>query len=394
MYARLCKPLKQHSFFIFGARGTGKSTLVRQFLAKERHLVIDLLLADDEERFGRYPQALKQEVDARRDEIDWVFIDEVQKAPKLLDIVHALIESAPTKHIHFALSGSSARKLKVAGANLLAGRSFVNELYPLTHIEMGDNFDIDCALNWGTLPKIAALSSDLERQEFLRAYGRTYVKEEIWDERLVQNLDPFRRFLEVAAQTNGTIVNFSNIAKDVGADDKTVKKYFEILADTFLGFYLEAYHRSIRKQQVSSPKFYLFDPGVKRALEGTMNIPVAPKTFAYGRAFEHFLLCECVRLNTYYRLDYKFSYLRTKDDVEIDLIVERPGQSTVLIEMKSAKLVDERDASALKILRGSFPDAEFQIWSQDSHSKMFDGIRAVHWTQGMQKVLVGLKSRN
>lgn len=389
MFNRSCNPLLTNSFLLFGPRGTGKSTLVATKLAGFRVLTIDLLNPDECERFDRHPQHLKAEVLALKDELDWVVIDEVQKIPKLMDVVHALIESPATRSIKFALTGSSARKLKLAGANLLAGRAFSNELYPLTAQEIGEQFSLDDALNWGTLPKIFHLDDDASRREFLRTYGRTYLKEEVWDERLIHNLDPFRKFLEIAAQTNGAILNYSNVCRQTGVDDKTVKKYFEILADTFLGFYLESYTRSVRTQQILSPKFYLFDPGVKRAMEGLLNVPVVPGTFGYGRAFEHFLLCECQRLNSYHRLDFKFSYLKTKTDLEIDLIVERPGQSTLLVEFKSSDNVSEQDAAVLNHFADDFPDAQLQVWSRDQRPKQFGRTKAVHWSEGLHALIAG-----
>lgn len=371
---------------MFGARGTGKSTFVLRTLPSDRTWVIDLLDADEFEHFVRSPEELAREASARLRGLDWILIEEVQKIPKLLDVVHSLMEHPETRHIKFALTGSSARTLKMAGANLLAGRAFVNEMYPFTHRELGNQFSMNVALNWGTFPKMASLQDDAAPKEYLRSYSRTYLKEEIWDERLVHNPDPFRKFIEVAAQTNGTIINFSRLAKQTSVDDKTVKKYFGILADTFLGFYLESYSRSVRVQQIQSPKFFLFDPGVKRAREGLLNAPVVPRTYGYGKAFEHFVLCECQRLNSYLRKDFKFSFLKTKSNLEIDLIIDRPGESTVVVEMKSTDTVTDDDASVIKQFVGDFPDAEFRIWSNDKRPKRFRDIRAVHWTDGLAEV--------
>ena len=157
----------------------------------------------------------------------------------------------------FIMTGSSARKLKKGGANLLAGRAFVFDLFPLSFLELKDKFDLEHALRWGTLPQIFQCNTDLERQQFLRAYAHTYLKEEIWEEHFIRQLDPFRRFLEVAAQCNGKIINFSNIARDVGVDKKTIQSYFSILEDTLIGFYLEPYQNSFRKRLSQKPKFYL-----------------------------------------------------------------------------------------------------------------------------------------
>ena len=199
VFLRLSKPLLSNSFFVFGARGTGKSTLVKGLLPSDKTLFIDLLRADDEDRFAKDPTSLISEIQGKLTHLEWVMIDEVQKIPKILDIVHHVMEAPATNHIKFALTGSSARKLKLAGANLLAGRAFVNDLYPLTHVELKEEFDLNSALNWGTLPKVANTREELSQGEFLRTYARTYLKEEVWDERLIHNLDPFRKFLEIAA---------------------------------------------------------------------------------------------------------------------------------------------------------------------------------------------------
>jgi predicted AAA+ superfamily ATPase len=359
---------------------------VRSLLSTSKCLIIDLLNVDLFENYLQNPQLLEAEIRAQADVLQWVFIDEVQKIPSLLDIVHGLMEDKKTKNIKFALSGSSARKLKVAGANLLAGRAFSNELYPFTSIELNELFDIDSALNWGTLPKIFELNDDDSKKEYLRTYGRVYLKEEVWDERLIHNLSPFRKFLEIAGQTSGMILNFSKIAKQTGVDDKTIKKYFEILVDTFLGFYLESYSESVRVQQISSPKFYLFDTGVKRSLEGLLNAPIVAGTYAYGRAFEHFIMCEAHRLNSYLRKDFKFSYLKTKSDLEIDLIINRPGQSKVLVEIKSTSQISDDDASTLNHFVDDFPGASFQIWSQDLRPKQFGHVKAVHWQDALRSL--------
>ncbi|HCU24010.1 MAG TPA: ATPase, partial [Deltaproteobacteria bacterium] len=176
-------------------------------------LWIDFLDPLQEDLFTRNPQELAAQIQAKGKNLSWVVLDEIQKVPKLLNVVHQLIESTPLK---FALTGSSARKLKRGAANLLAGRAFVNHLYPLLHQEMGEAFDLSKALRWGTLPKIPQFTADDEKKEYLRAYTLTYLKEEIAAEQIVRNLDPFRRFLPIAAQASGEILNFSNIARDVG----------------------------------------------------------------------------------------------------------------------------------------------------------------------------------
>jgi predicted AAA+ superfamily ATPase len=301
----------------------------------------------------------------------------------LLDVVHSAIETHGTR---FALTGSSARKLKRDSVNLLAGRAFVDHLFPLTSCELGDAFDLTRALHYGTLPGLLRFTSDEERKAFLRAYALTYLKEEVWAEQFIRKLDPFRRFLAVAAQCNGEILNYSNIARDIGADHKTVASYFEILEDTLLGFLLEPYHESVRKRQRQAPKFFFFDPGVARALSGTLNVELVSSTYGFARTFEHFVLLEIVRLSDYRQKDYRFSYLRTKDGAEVDLIVKRPGSRTALVEIKSSDHVDERDIRDLCRFLPDFPGAEAFCLSRDKARKRIGDVLAVPWQEGLEEL--------
>lgn len=382
MFNRLISPLKSNSFFIFGPRGTGKTTFLKGFLEGEKPLWIDLLDPKMEEEYSRSGGPLSYQSDALKD-FSWVVIDEIQKVPQLLNLVHHHIESSHTK---FALTGSSPRKLKKEGANLLAGRAFLNHLFPLTHIEMGDQFDLTQALHYGSLPRVAQFSTSQEKNEFLRAYAHTYLKEEIWAEHLIRQLDPFRRFLEVAAQTSGQIVNYSNVARDVGVETPTVQSYFAILEDTLLGILLEPYSHSVRKRQRHNPKFYLFDLGVKRAMERTLESSMTPGSYAFGLAFEHFVILEAHRLASYFRKDFRFFYLRTKDDAEIDLIVERPGMPIALVEIKATDNVDERATRILERFVRGFPKAEAYCFSQDPVKKRIDSVHAIKWDEGLREL--------
>ena len=384
MFHRLIKPLKSNSFFLFGPRGAGKTTFLRHFFDPDTTLWIDLLDPIEEDRLSLHPESLSEQIEAMMGEKEWVVLDEVQKVPRLLDVVHQRIEGGG--NIKFALTGSSARKLKRGSANLLAGRAFVYNLYPLTHLEMGDAFDEISALQWGTLPKVVQLNGDEEKMAFLRAYALTYLKEEVWSEQLVRNLDPFRRFLEVAAQCNGEVVNATNIARDVGVDPKTVQSYFTILEDTLLGFLLESHHSSVRKQQIKSPKFYFFDGGVKRALDRTLTQELIPNTYGFGRAFEHFVIGEAIRLGSYLGKDYRFSYLRTKDDAEIDLLVERPGMPTALVEIKSTTRVDERSTKTVERFLKDMPKAKGFCFSRDPIAKKIGAVEALHWREGLRAI--------
>jgi uncharacterized protein len=383
MISRIQNPLRSNSFFLFGARGTGKSTFLRHAFADEKTLWLDLLDPEQENRYALRPGELTDQIRASLGRFDWVVIDEVQKVPKLLDVVHSAIEAYG---VRFALTGSSARKLKRGSVNLLAGRAFVYHLFPLTSRELGTGFDLSTALQYGTLPGLLPFTTDDERKAFLKAYAMTYLKEEVWAEHLIRKLDPFRRFLEVAGQCNGEIVNYSNVARDIGTDHKTVCSYFEILEDTLLGFLLEPYHASVRKRQRQSPKFFLFDPGVVRALNGTLNVELAPSTYAFGRAFEHFVLLEIVRLSDYRCNDYRFYYLRTKDGAEIDLIIERPGGKLALVEIKSTDRVDERDVRELSRFLPDFPDAEAFCLSRDKVRKRIGDVHAIPWQEGLTEL--------
>ncbi|MBI2082460.1 MAG: ATP-binding protein [Deltaproteobacteria bacterium] len=382
MINRVIRPLKSNSFFIFGPRGTGKTTFLKRFFEKEKVLWIDLLDPKVEEAYSREAGPLSYQSEALK-EFAWIVIDEIQKAPKLLDLVHHHIESSGKK---FALTGSSPRKLKKEGANLLAGRAFLNHLFPLTHTEMGNQFDLTAALHYGSLPRVTQLSLPEEKNEFLRAYAHTYLKEEIWAEHLIRQLEPFRRFLEIAAQTSGQIVNYSNVARDVGVETPTVQSYFSILEDTLVGVLLEPFHYSVRKRQRHNPKFYLFDLGVRRAMERTLESSLTPGSYAYGLAFEHFVILEAYRLNSYHRKDFRFFYLRTKDDSEIDLIVERPGMPTALIEIKSTDHADERDTRTLERFLPDFKKAEAFCLSRDPWPKKIGSVSVLPWDQGLREL--------
>lgn len=380
-YPGLLNLPKEHSLFLFGARNTGKSTLVNEVYA-DSCIILDLLKKKIEARFSRNPDELYDIVMALSEETTHVIIDEIQKNPALLDVVHTLMGET---NKHFIMTGSSARKLKQGGANLLAGRAFVYHMYPLTHIEIGETFDLSHALHWGTLPQIFTLESDEMKKEFLYAYAHTYLKEEIWNEHFIKDLDPFRRFLEVAAQCNGKLINFANIARDVGVTDKTIKSYYAILEDTLIGFFLEPYLHSFRKRLSHQPKFYLFDTGITRALAFLTEVTLAKKTTAYGNAFEHFIILECVRLSSYYRLHYKFSYLRTQDDVEIDLIVERPGKPLLCIEIKSSEEISREKISSFISITNDMGNIEAICMSNDEYVKKIDHVLVMPWRLALRK---------
>lgn len=384
LYQRLIQLDTQYSFFLFGARGVGKSTLLQTRFSDRDFIWIDLLDAEQEAHFAKNPNALKQIVEARvaqSKEKTVIVIDEIQKQPKLLDSVHSLIEKYQQI---FILTGSSARKLKAGAANLLAGRAFVFHLFPLSFLEMGDQFDLKTALQFGSLPQTTQLTNPVTKKKYLEAYAHTYLKEEVVSEQLVKDLNPFRRFLEVAGQMNGKVINTHRIAQDVGVDDKTVTNYFSILEDTLLGFYLEPFHHSFRKRLSKQSKFFFIDLGIARSLARLLSLEISPQTSYYGELFEQFIIVEIYKLCRYFYPDYRLSFIRTKDDAEVDLVVDRPGKPLLLIEIKSAQQIDEAMLRTLKNIHADLENSEAICLSQDPYEKIIDGIKIYPWQTGIK----------
>ena len=388
MIPRLLQLPKKQSFFLFGPRNTGKSTLLKNRYTNSESITFNLLDSVLEDRFARRPQELIEIVSALPDEIDHIIIDEIQKVPKLLDVIHQLIETTDKNYI---MTGSSARKLKRGSANLLAGRAFVYHLYPFSIFEIEEMFNLEQALSWGLLPKILTYKNDYDKKKFLDAYSHTYLKEEIWAEHFIKNLDPFRKFLEVAAQMNGKIISFNKIALDVGVDDKTIKNYYEILEDTMIGFFIDGFQNSFRKRLNTKPKFYFFDTGVVRSLSRFLSVPVMPKTSIYGDLFEHLIILECMKLSSYFNNDFKFSYLKTKDDVEVDLVIERPGKPKLFIEIKSSDNVTQESISSFIKICKDYSQNEYIeaiCLSNDYYPKIIDNIKVMPWKDGIKNYFI------
>lgn len=386
MFNRSFSPVLSRSFFLFGPRAVGKSTLLRASLPESQALWIDLLDPDTEQTFARSPSRLTHLLQAELEKSKprtWVVIDEIQKVPDLLAVVHQWLGK---KKFHFALTGSSARKLRRGGADMLAGRASWFELFPLTHIELGATFDLTDVLNWGSLPERFELQGE-DRARLLKAYASTYLKEEIIAEQLVRKVQPFRRFLELVALQNAQIVNYSKFAKDCGVDTVTIQTYFEILQDTLVGIEVPPFHESVRKRQRKNPKFYLFDTGVTRALAGQLDSPVTPSTFGYGKAFEQFIVLEVYRLLKTHEKECRLSYLTTQSGAEVDLIVERSPRDRIAIEIKSATRVDPLEAAALERLAGDIPHAELWYLSQDPTPQKIGNVRCLHWQAGLKTLL-------
>ncbi len=364
----LTKLLKKKSFFLFGPRATGKSTLIRQS-GLQPALSIDLLDSEYYLRLQSRPNSLESfHPKGVLSATDLVVIDEVQKVPALLDEVHRLLE---LRKCRFLLTGSSARKLKRGQANLLAGRAWTAELFPLTFHEI-PNFDLGRYLRFGGLPGVY-LSGD--PQEELKAYTNTYLKEEILSEGLVRKLPQFVRFLKVASLSNSQQIIFSKVGSDAEVSASTVRDYFSILSDTMLGFTLEPWRESKKRKSVAAAKFYFFDTGVYHALLGTTTLN--PNTDVWGTSFEHFIAMELKAYLSYQRLDYPMHYWRTESQFEVDFLV---GEECA-IEVKATEKVTDKHLKGLRALREENVFKKYYIISQDPIAQTVDGIRCLPWKQ-------------
>ena len=321
--------LPKGSFFLFGPRNTGKSTLLRKELKSS--CVIDLLKSEVFLSLSRHPEKLEEICLANR-KCEWIWIDEVQKVPALLDEVHRLIELYSFK---FALSGSSARKLKREGANLLAARATTRYLEGLVKVELEDDFNLKQVLDFGTLPAIIGHDDAVS---FLSDYLNIYIKEEIRAEGLVRILDPFLRFLEAAGLLNGQTLNANNVASDAGVPRASVENYFSILLDTMMGYFLPAYRPQLKVREVSHPKFYWFDVGVARAAAGLLRDSL--DSHWLGFALETYIFHELRVYNRASKKERPLFYYAINGGGDIDFVVETKKGTlskkaeVVLIEIK------------------------------------------------------------
>ncbi len=340
-------PFKRNSVFLFGPRQVGKSTLVKHLLAEENYLEIDLLKNDVLLKYKANPELLRSEIEflARKTDRVYVFIDEVQKCPEILDEVHWLIERFG-KQLFFILTGSSARKLKKSSVNMLAGRAWQFFLFPFTHLELGDRFNLRNVLLKGSLPPVI---DDQTEDAFrtLNSYVQVYLKEEILNEAIVRNIGAFSRFLDIAADQSGKIVNYSTIARDTGVSSKTIKGYYQILEDTLVAIRLEPFLKSARKRLIMHPKYYLFDTGVINAVNGRISISSVTGSSIYGMLFEHFIILEVYRLIHYAEKPYRIFHWRSSHGAEVDLIIES-ADILWAIEIKSSPVVKSGNLKGLK----------------------------------------------
>ena len=338
------------TFFLWGPRQAGKSTLLRQHYSKSRW--IDLLKSDEFRRYNDHPERLRQEIEAEGlpETGTQIVIDEIQKVPALLDEVHWLIEN---RGLHFALCGSSARKVRRGGANLLGGRAVRYELHGLTAGELGKEFDLTRMLNHGYLPRMYKVQ---QPARLLKAYVGDYLKEEVAAEGLVRNLPVFSGFLDAAALCDGEIVNLSNVAADCGVSSHTTKAYFGILEDTLLGRWLPAYRKRPKRRVIQAPKFYFADIGVvnRLARRGRLH----PGSELYGKAFENWVFHELSAFCAYRTLDERLFYWRLAGGTEVDFVV---GDMQLAIEAKASAKISSMHLRGLRALAEDHPKVRRRI---------------------------------
>lgn len=352
MYKRIFDIEKKldEGMFLFGARQTGKSTLLKERFKDA--VYYDLLIPNVRKALKTNPEAFRESL-TNKPAGTLVIVDEIQKVPDLLDLVHWLMVN---KGLNFILSGSSARRLKRSGSNTLGGRAIPETLYPLVWPEVTD-FQLDRALQNGMIPRHYMVENATRR---LEGYVKVYLDEEIREEGEVRELDAFERFMEVAAISDGEILNYSNIASDCGVSAKTVKSYFQILYDTLIGYEIPAFRKEIKRKLIQSPKFYYFDVGLANYLLGRTNLKRG--TDDYGHAFEHYVMQEMIAYRGYNNKRDIISYWHTYDQKEVDAII---GDAKIAIEIKSTDHIETKHKKGLTAFKEEHPNCRLIIVSLD-----------------------------
>jgi len=363
---------ENNAFFLWGARKTGKTTYLKNRFKDA--LYIDLLKTNVAQKYELKPNLLREEITAMNPEL--VIVDEIQKIPQLLDEIHWCIENSSTK---FILCGSSARKLIRMKANLLGGRAWRYEMFPLTSSEIGIGFDLLRAMNHGLVPQHYFSNYPVR---FLESYVLDYLAHEIKAEAMVRNVPAFHRFLEVAAISNSEIINFSSIARDCGVSSVTVKDYFQILQDTLLGFMLNPFTKKIKRIPIESSKFYFFDMGITRALRRMLVIQEG--SVEYGHFFEHFILMEIrafLSYNNYYKNIY---FWRTNCGKEVDIVI---GEADLAIEIKTSKQKSMREFKGLLAFGEEFPNAKLIAITFDDTKRLINNkIEVFPWQEFLKQL--------
>jgi predicted AAA+ superfamily ATPase len=366
------------SAFLWGPRKTGKSTYLREKFPQS--IVYDFLQTDLFLEFSKRPSLLRERLLAKESQAlkHPVILDEVQKVPQILDEVHWLMEN---KGLRFILCGSSARKLKRGKANLLGGRAWRFEMFPLVSAELVD-LDLLKVLNHGMIP-VHYLEDSSEKS--LKAYTQDYLKEEVIAEGLTRNIPAFSRFFDAMAYSHGALTNYSNIARDCGVDSKTVREYYQILLDTLMGRLVEPFKRRQDRQIITkAAKFYLFDVGVAGAI--TKRKIVEARGELFGKAFEHFVLMELVAHSSYNELDYEINFWRTKSGLEIDFVL---AKGEVAIEVKGSSRVEQRDLRPMMAFAEEYAPKKSLLVCNDREERVQGRIRIMPWRRFLEDLWEG-----
>ncbi|MEA3468381.1 MAG: AAA family ATPase [Thermodesulfobacteriota bacterium] len=363
------------SAFLWGPRKTGKTTLLRKQFPKS--IFIDFLKTDTFFDYSKSPSLLRERLLSQKDKARThpVIIDEIQKIPQVLDEVHWLIENSA---MSFILCGSSARKLKRGQANLLGGRAWRFELFPLVSAEI-ENLHLLTALNRGLIP---SHYQQISYKRSLKGYVQDYLKEEVFNEGFTRNIPAFSRFFEAIGYSHGQLINYANIARECGVSSKTVKEYYQILVDTLLGTFVLPFKKRQERQVISkASKFYLFDTGVAGAI-CKQNI-ADEKGELFGNAFEHFIYLEMLAHRSYHEIDYEINFWRTKSGLEVDFIL---GNGDVAVEVKGTSMVDRRALRPMKTFIDRYAPRKSIVVCNEREERIHSGIRIMPWRLFLQEL--------
>jgi len=375
MYSRILKlPLgSNQSVFLFGPRSTGKTFWLKQILPEA--LYFDLLDFAFYQQLFAQPQRLESLIPQNYS--GWIIIDEVQRIPALLNEVHRLIEH---KHYKFILTGSSARSLRRKGVNLLAGRALLYHLYPLLIQELQQDFILRKVLQYGLLPGVYTAA---DPQKYLETYVHTYLREEILQEGLTRNIGAFSHFLEVASFSQGSILNYAEIARETAIDRGTITNYFTILDDLLLGFYLPPFTKKAKRRLIQHAKFYFFDIGVYRILRP--KGPLDREEEIDGSALETLVLHSLRAVNEYYNLGFKLYYWRTSEGTEVDFVLY--GEKGLFaFEVKRSSVITPKMLKGLKKFATDYPMAKLYFIFGGSHPEYYGNITALPLLDALQKL--------
>lgn len=344
MFKRLLHISAEQSFFLFGPRGVGKTSWI-----KERYkdaIYFDLLNDDTYRELLARPVRLGEKISTKYD--GWIIIDEIQKIPALLNEIHRLIESRKLK---FILTGSSARSLRRKGVNLLAGRALTYYMHPLTIVELGEHFNLTRSLQYGHLP--LAITSK-QPKKYLLSYITTYMREEVLQEGLTRNIALFARFLEVASFSQGEVLSYTELAREIGSNRHTISNYFDILEDLLIAFRLPVFRKRAKRDMITHPKFYFFDVGVYRAIRPKGLLDTTEEID--GAGLETLFLQEVKAINDYFELEYKIYYWRTRAQQEVDFVLYG-SHGFHAVEIKRKDKLYSSDFTALKLFAVDYPEA-------------------------------------